>query len=51
MFLSEPCPASSSFLLGLFQTNILHQIDVPNVHPVSGSGIWTHDLLNMSLLP
>ena len=23
---------------------------IKNVHPVSGAGIWTHDLLNMSLL-
>ena len=47
-------PASFSFIFGLFQTNIntiLQQINVKNVHPVYGTGIRTHDLLNMSLLP
>ena len=37
----------------LFQANIniLQQIYVKNVHPEYSVGIWTHDLLNMSLLP
>ena len=30
-------------------THILQQINVKNVHPVSGVGIQTHDLLNISL--
>ena len=36
-----------------FQTNkrIWHQIKIKNAHPVSGAGIRTHVLLNMSLLP
>ena len=29
---------------------ILHQIYVKNVHPVSGAGVQTHNLLIMSLL-
>ena len=29
----------------------LQQINVKNVHPVSGAGIWTHNLLITSLLP
>ena len=29
---------------------ILQQINVKNVHPVSGAGIQTHDLLSMNLL-
>ena len=47
-------PASFSFIFSLFKTNIntiLQQIDVKNVHPVYGTGIRTHDLQNMSLLP
>ena len=31
-----------------FQTN--NAIFTTNVHPVSGAGIWTHNLLNISLL-
>ena len=49
-----PSPASFSFIFGLFQTNIntiLQQINVKNVHPVYGTGIRTHDLQNVSLLP
>ena len=47
-------------ILGLFfvyfhlfkQTlQFLQQINVKNVNPVYGAGIWTHDLWNMSLLP
>ena len=54
LFLNGPSPASFSFIFGLFQTNIntiLQQINVKNVHPVYGTGIRTHDLQNMSLLP
>ena len=40
--------AYTSFIYGLFQ--ILKQIKVKNVHPVSDAGIQTHDLLIMSLL-
>ena len=48
--------ASFSFTFGLFKQtiNFLHQINVkicPNVHPVYGAGIQTHDLLNMSHHP
>ena len=31
--------------------NFLQQYNVKNVHPVSGAGIWTHGLLDVSLLP
>ena len=31
--------------------NFLLQINVKNIYPVSGPGIWTHDLLNTSRLP
>ena len=47
-------PASFSFCFSLFQANtntILQQINVKNVHPVYGTGIRTHDLQYMSLLP
>ena len=30
---------------------LLHQYNVKNDHPVSSAGNWTHDLLNVSLLP
>ena len=35
------------------QYNFLQQINVKKryVHPVYGTGIWTHDLRNVSLLP
>ena len=42
--------ASFSFIFGHFQT-ILQQINVKNVHPVNGTGIRTHDLHHVSLLP
>ena len=29
----------------------LQQINVKNIHPEYGAGIWTHDLFNMSCLP
>ena len=44
------------FIFGLFKQTIqfLQQINVkkcPNVHPVYGAGIWTHDLSTMSCPP
>ena len=47
-FLNGPFSASCSFTFSLYQTNIttLRQY---NIHPVSGAGIWTHNLLNVSL--
>ena len=51
-----PTPASFPFIFGLFKQTIqfLQQINVkkcPNVHPVYSTGIWTHNLLNMSRQP
>ena len=49
-----PTPASFSFILGLFEQTLLQflqQINVKNVHPVSGAGIRTHNPLITSLLP
>ena len=43
-----------SFIFGLFkQTSLqfLQQIYVKNFHPVNSTGIWTHNLHNMSFLP
>ena len=37
-------------MLGIVN-EFLQQIQVKNVHAVSGAGIRTHDLLNMSQLP
>ena len=42
------------FIFGLFKQTLLQflqQINVKNVHPVSGAGIQTHNLLITSLLP
>ena len=53
-FLNGPTPASFSFIFGLFKQTLLQflqQINVKNVHPVSGAGIRTHNLLITSLLP
>ena len=53
-FKNGPSPTSFSFIFSLFQTNIntsLQQINVKNAHPVYGTGILTHDLQNVSLLP
>ena len=45
------CPRPFSFILGLFKTTqILQQINVKNVDPVSGAWIRTHNLQIMSLL-
>ena len=40
-------------LLSLFKQTkqFLQQINVKNVHPVTGAGIRTHNLLNMSRIP
>ena len=53
MFLmSHPRPLFA-FIFGHFKQTIqfLQHIIVKNVHPVSGPGIQTHDLLNMTLVP
>ena len=53
-FLNGPSPAAFSFIFGPYQANIntiLQQINVINVHPVYGTGIRTHDLKIVSLLP
>ena len=49
-------PGLFSFIFGLFKQtslNFLQQINVKkyHVHPVYGTGIWTHDLRNLNLLP
>ena len=47
-------PLSASFIVYIrtFQTNVtLFTIYLKNVHPVSGTGIRTHDLLEMRFLP
>ena len=51
-----PTPASFSFIFGLSKQTIpfLQKINVkkcPNVHPVYGTRIQTHDLSNMSCRP
>ena len=46
-------PRPLSFIFGLFKQillQFLQQINVKNVHPVSGAGIRTHNLLITSLL-
>ena len=53
-FKNGPYPASFSFIFGLFKQKsiqIYNKLMWKNVHPVYGSGIWTHDLQNVSLLP
>ena len=50
VFLARPSPDSILFIFK--QTlQILQQINVKNVYPLSTVGIQTHALLNMSLLP
>ena len=50
VFLTGPSPDSILFIFK--QTlQILQQINVKNVYPLSTVGIQTHALLNMSLLP
>ena len=45
-------PGLFSFIFGHFQTiKFLQQINVKNVHPVYGTGIQSHDHLNMSRHP
>ena len=45
-----PTPASFSFIFGLFKQAIqfLQQINVKNVNLAYGTGIPTHDFVNMS---
>ena len=52
-FLNGRTPAYFSFVFGLFKQTIqiLHQINVKNVHPVYGAEIQTHNLSNMSRCP
>ena len=47
---NEPTPASFSFIFCRFNQTILQQINVKNVHPVSGARIQTHNPLITSLL-
>ena len=45
--------SSFSIIFRLFKKTLLQflqQINVKNVHPVYGAGIWTHNLLNLSRL-
>ena len=48
-------PASFLFNFGLFKQTIqfftTNQCEKSHVHPVYGTGIWTHDFRNVSLLP
>ena len=52
-FMVQPTPLFRLFLS--FQTNITilttNQCEKCHVHPLSGAGIQTHDLWNVSLLP
>ena len=49
--MGHPRPPFRLFQVFFKQTiQILQQIDVKNVHPVSGAGVQTHNLLIMSLL-
>ena len=49
--MGNPLPLFNLFLVHFKQTmQIVQQINVKNVHPVSGAGIRTHDLLILSLL-
>ena len=52
-FLPQPSYVPFSFIFSLFKqtAQILPQINVKNIHPVSGAGIRTHNLQNTSLLP
>ena len=55
VFKNGPTSASFSFIFGLSKQTIqyLQQINVKKCHvnPVSGAGIRTHDLWNVSRLP
>ena len=50
-FINETFLASFSFIFGLFKQSILNftTMNVKHVHPVSGAGIRTHNLLNSAL--
>ena len=45
--------ASFLFISAFFKQKLqfFQQYNVKKVHPVSSAGIWTHNLLNASLLP
>ena len=50
--MGQPRPLFCLFLVFFKQKiQFLQQINVKNVHPVYGTGIQTHDLLNMSRHP
>ena len=56
MFFFKKWAISASFIVYFrpFQTNInifYNNVMWKNVHPVSGAGIRTHDILYVSLLP
>ena len=54
LFKNGPPQPLLSFIFGLFkQTSLqfLQQICMKHVHPVYSTGIRTHDLQNMSLIP
>ena len=40
-----------SFIIGIFKQSSLQFLEQVYVHPVYGTGIRTHDLRNMNLLP
>ena len=46
-----PRPLFVYFCLFEQTLHFFQQINVKNVHPVFGAGIWTHNHLIMSLLP
>ena len=52
-FFKWAIPGLFFFIFGLSKQTIqgLQQINGKNIHLVCGAGIWTHDLLNMGLLP
>ena len=49
--MGQPQPLLIYICLFKHTLQFLQQINVKNVHPVSSTGIRTHDLLDMSLLP
>ena len=53
IILNGPTPPSFSFIFGLFKQTLqfLQQINVKHVHREYSTGIWTHDLSNMSRQP
>ena len=53
IFFNGPTPASISFIFGFFKQTMqfLQHINVKNGYPVYSTGIWTHDLSNVSRHP